>query len=177
MLIPILVTFASIIIVFVVIVATRPAEFEIVRSATISASPATVFEHVNHLRKWEAWSPWAKRDPQMRQQYEGPAAGVGAVHAWQGNKNVGEGRMTITESKPAERITIRLEFIKPFAATNTTVFTFVEQGGQTVVRWSMTGRNNFMGKLFGLLMNMDKMVGGDFEKGLASMKAVAEAAK
>ena len=105
------------------------------------------------------------------------AAGVGAVHAWQGNKNVGEGRMTITESKPAERITIRLEFIKPFAATNTTVFTFVEQGGQTVVRWSMTGRNNFMGKLFGLLMNMDKMVGGDFEKGLASMKAVAEAAK
>ncbi len=177
MLIPILVTFASIIIVFVVIVAARPAEFQITRSATMAAPAATVFAQVNDFHLWQAWSPWAKHDPQMKQTYDGPASGAGAKYAWVGNKKVGEGRMTITESKPGERIVIKLEFLKPFAATNVTEFAFKAEGNQTVVTWTMLGKNNFMAKAFCMFMNMDKMVGGDFEKGLAAMKAVVEAAR
>ena len=112
----------------------------------------------------------------MKQTYEGAPAGTGAVYSWTGNKEVGEGRMTLTESRTNELIRIKLEFLKPFAAVNTTEFTFTPEGNQTTVEWSMTGSNNFMAKAFGLFMNMDKMIGGDFEKGLAQLKSVAEAA-
>ncbi len=167
----------AIIVVFFIVVAMQPAEFRVSRSATIAAPAPAVFAQVNDLRKWEAWSPWEKRDPQMKQTYDGPPAGVGAVTAWAGNHEVGEGRMTITESNPSERIKIKLEFFKPFAATNTAEFTFRPEGDRTLVTWSMSGRNNFLAKAAHLFMDIDKMVGGDFEQGLANMKAVAEAAK
>jgi uncharacterized protein YndB with AHSA1/START domain len=166
-----------VILLFVAVVALQPADFKVERSATIAAPPATVFAQVNDFHKWEVWSPWAKRDPAMKQTYEGAPAGTGAVYTWSGNSDVGSGKMTIIESRPAELVRIKLEFTEPFAATNTTDFTFKSEGGnQTAVTWSMAGRHNFMGKAMCLFMNMDKMVGGDFEKGLAQMKAAAEAA-
>ncbi|MEK6210123.1 MAG: SRPBCC family protein [Pseudomonadota bacterium] len=129
---------------------------------------------MNDLHNWEAWSPWAKRDPQMKQNYEGAPAGTGAIYAWTGNKQVGEGRMTITESRPSDLIRIKLELFKPFAATNTAEFTFKPEGNQTAVTWSMTGQNNFIAKAVHLFMDMDKMVGKDFEAGLANLKTVTE---
>ncbi len=172
----ILITVVVLVLVFVIVVATRPADFRITRSTAIAAPAAVVFAQVNDLHKWDAWSPWAKLDPAMKQTHEGSPDGVGAIYSWAGNSEVGEGRMTITESRTNELIRIKLEFIKPFAAVNTTEFTFKPDGGQTIVTWDMTGKNNFMSKAFCLFMNMDKMVGGDFEKGLASLKQVAEAA-
>jgi hypothetical protein len=181
MILNILITLATIVVVaviaLVVIVALRPAEFRIARSAKISAPPPAVFSQVNDFHKWTGWSPWEKIDPALQRTYEGPAAGEGAIYAWKGNKNVGQGRMTILESRPSELIRIKLEFLKPFACTNTAEFTFQPEGNQTAVTWSMSGVNQFMGKAFGLFMNMDKMIGNDFEKGLASMKSLAEAAK
>jgi hypothetical protein len=165
-----------VILIFVVVVAMQPADFRITRSATIAAPPDVAFAQVNDFHKWEAWSPWARLDPAMKTTYDGPPAGPGAKYAWVGNKDVGEGRMTITESKPNELVKINLEFIKPFAATNTTEFTFKPQGDQTNVTWTMSGRNGFVAKAFCMFMNMDKMVGADFEKGLAQMKAVTESA-
>ena len=171
----IIIALVVILVVFVIIVATRPANFRVTRSTIISAPPAVVFAQVNDFHKWDAWSPWAKLDPAMKQTHEGAPAGVGAIYSWAGNKKVGEGRMTITESRTNELIGIKLEFLKPFAAVNTTEFTFTPVGNQTTVNWSMTGTNNFMAKAFCMFMNMDKMVGGDFEKGLADLKSVAEA--
>ena len=158
-----------------ILAALQPNHYHIERSATIDAPAPVVFAQVNDFHKWEAWSPWAKLDPAMKQTYEGAPAGTGATYAWAGNSQVGEGRMTITDSHPNELIKIKLEFIKPWSATNATNFTFKPQGNQTAVTWTMDGDNNFMGKAFGLFMNLDKMVGGDFEKGLAQMKSVAEA--
>ncbi len=166
---------AAVIVIFIVVVAMQPAEFSVERSTEIPAPSADVFPHVNTLRRWEAWSPWAKRDPNMNTTYSGPESGVGASYAWNGNKDVGQGRMEITESRPNEHIGMRLEFMKPMKATNTVNFRFEPVGGNTRVVWSMNGTNNFMGKAFGLFMNMDKMVGGDFEQGLASMKAAVQA--
>jgi uncharacterized protein YndB with AHSA1/START domain len=172
----ILIGIAVIVGAFVVIVALQPSDFRIVRSSTIAAPPATVFAQVNDFHKWEAWSPWARLDPAAKSSFDGPAAGNGATFRWAGNEEVGEGSMTITESRPSDLIRIKLEFLKPFAATNTAEFTFKPEGEQTVVTWSMFGTNNFIAKAFCLFINMDKMVGGQFEKGLASMKSVAEAA-
>jgi uncharacterized protein YndB with AHSA1/START domain len=172
----IVIALAVIVVVFVVIVALQPAEFRVVRSTTISAPPQAVFAQVNDFHKWEAWNPWGKIDPAMKQTYEGAPAGVGAIYAWTGNNEVGEGRMTITESQPSDLVRVKLEFFKPFAATNTAEFTFKPEGNQTAVTWSMFGQNNFMAKAIHLFMNMDKMIGGQFEKGLASMKSVVEAA-
>jgi len=172
----ILIALASIIVVFVIVVATRPANFRITRSTTIAAPAGVVFVQVNDFHKWDGWSPWAKLDPAMKQTHEGAPAGAGAIYSWAGNKEVGEGRMTITESRPNELIRIKLEFLKPFAAVNTTEFALAPAGNQTAITWSMTGTNNFMAKAFCMFMDMDKMVGGDFEKGLAQMKSIAEAA-
>jgi hypothetical protein len=162
---------------FAVLVARRPSEFRVVRSAIMAAPPAAVFAQVNDFRKWEAWNPWGKIDPAMKQTYEGAPAGTGAIYTWAGNREVGEGRMTITESRPNDLIGIKLEFFKPFAAVNTAEFTFTpEPANQTAVTWSMTGTNNFVAKAVHLFMNMDKMVGDRFDKGLARMKSVVEAA-
>jgi len=172
----ILIGLAVIVVVFVVIVALQPSEFRVVRSATISAPPPAVFAEVNDFHRWEAWSPWAKLDPAAKNSFDGPAAGTGAIFNWSGNNEVGEGSMTITESRPSDLVRIKLDFTKPFEATNTTEFTFKPEGNQTVVTWSMFGTNNFIAKAFCLFNSMDKMVGGQFEKGLASMKSIAEAA-
>jgi len=161
----------------VVVVQFQPAQFRIERSTTIRASAADVFAQVNDLHKWEAWSPWAKRDPAMKQTYEGPPAGTGAVSAWSGNKDVGEGRMTITESQTNELVRIKLEFLKPFKATNVSEFKIQPQGDQSMVTWSMSGENDFMMKAVHLVMSMDKMVGNDFEKGLADLKSLTEVKK
>ena len=158
----------------VAFIATRPGEFQVARSATFAAPAPAVFAQVNELKKWEAWSPWAKKDPQAKSSYAGPAAGVGASMSWAGNNDVGEGRMTIAESRPAELVRIKLEFLKPFAATNTAEFSFKDEGGRTALTWSMRGQNNFIGKAMCLVFDMDKMVGGDFEAGHAGIKAIVE---
>jgi uncharacterized protein YndB with AHSA1/START domain len=172
----ILLALLLVIVAFVVVVAFQPATYRVERSATISAPASAVYAQVNDFHKWQAWSPWAKLDPTMKQTFEGAPAGTGAVYTWAGNSEVGEGRMTITDSRPSEELNIKLEFMKPFAATTSTVFTFTPQGDKTNVRWVMTGENNFIAKGFHLFMDMDKMIGGDFEKGLAQMKAAAEEA-
>jgi uncharacterized protein YndB with AHSA1/START domain len=172
----ILIVIAVIVVVFVIIVALQPAEYHVARTATIAAPAEVVFEQVNELKKWDAWSPWVKIDPAMKQTYEGPASGTGAISRWAGNNQVGEGSMTITESRPNELIRFNLEFIKPMAGTSTTEFSFKPEGNQTTVTWSMSGRNNFIAKAMCLFMNMDKMVGGQFESGLTQMKSIVEAA-
>lgn len=171
----ILIGLAVAVVLFLIVVAMQPSKFRIVRSATIAAPPEAVFEQVNNFRKWRAWSPWEKKDPALKRSYEGPAAGPGSVYSWVGNKEVGEGRMTLTESRPGEFVRIKLEFFKPFAATNATEFSFEPKGDQTVVTWAMNGKNNFACKAFCMFVDMDKMVGSDFEKGLAAIKAIAEA--
>jgi hypothetical protein len=171
----VLVAVAVILAVFVIIVALQPSEYRVARSATISAPPPVVFAHVNDFHKWEAWNPWGKIDPAMKQAYEGAPAGTGAVYSWAGNKEVGAGRMTITESRPGDLVRVKLEFFEPFAATSLAEFTFKPEGTQTAVTWSMSGGKNFMAKAVHLFMNMDKMLGDQFEKGLADMKAAAEA--
>jgi len=170
----VLIAVAVIVVIFLIIVALRPSDFCVTRSSTITAPPGAVFPHVNEFKKWEAWNPWGKIDPAMKQTYEGPAAGVGCIYSWVGNNQVGEGRMTITESRPNEFIQLKLEFFKPMAGICTTVFTFKPEGNQTTVTWTMTGKHNFIARAMCLFMNMDKMIGGQFEKGLASMKAIAE---
>jgi uncharacterized protein YndB with AHSA1/START domain len=176
MLVKILVGLAVLVGLLVVVVALQPSEFRITRGATVAAPPSALFAQVNDFHEWEAWSPWAKLDPAARNTFEGARAGTGAVFAWAGNRKVGEGRMTITESRPNELVRIKLEFMKPFAATNTAEFTFKAAGDRTVVIWSMFGHNHFIGKAVCLVMNMDKTLGGEFDKGLAAMKSVAEAA-
>ena len=176
MLIKILIAVAVIIIVLVVIVALQPNDYRVARSTTISALPPEVFAQVNDFHKWAAWNPWGKIDPAMKQTYEGAPTGTGAIYTWIGNKEVGEGRMTIIESRPSDLIRIKMEFFKPFAGISTAEFTFKPEGKQTAVRWSMSGDKNFMAKAIHLFMNMDKMIGGQFEKGLAEMKSIVEAA-
>jgi hypothetical protein len=157
-----------------VVVAMQPAAFRLERQATMAAPPAQVFPQVNDFHNWRNWSPWEKIDPNLQRTYEGPAAGPGARYHWLGNKQVGEGQMTITDSRPSDFVNIKLEFLKPFQATNLTEFKFAPSGGGTTVTWTMTGERNFMMKAFGLLMSMEKIVGKQFDEGLANMKAVVE---
>lgn len=172
----ILVGIALILAVFAIIVAMQPSEFTVTRSTSIAAAPSKVFPLVNNLRMWPLWSPWEKLDPDMRKEYGGSDEGAGATYGWNGNSKVGEGRNTITESKPNEMVAMRLEFIRPFQCSNDVKFTFKPEGSGTKVTWKMMGRNKFIAKAFCLFMNMDKMVGADFDKGLAAMKAEAEKA-
>jgi uncharacterized protein YndB with AHSA1/START domain len=174
MLVKVLVAVAALLVIFVIVVAMQPGTFRVVRSATIGAPAAVVFAQVNDLRRWEAWSPWAKLDPGMKQTYEGPPEGAGAVSAWSGNSKVGEGRMTITESRANELVRLRLDFLRPFKSSSVAELEFKPDGDGTVVTWSMSGDKNFLSKAFCLFADMDKMIGGDFEKGLARLKAVAE---
>ncbi len=173
----ILVALIVIILVLVIVIALRPADFRYTRSATISAPPEAVFANVNDLHKWEAWSPWAKLDPAAKMTYDGAPNGVGANYSWSGNNEVGEGRSTIVESRPPELIRIKLEFVRPFAGTNDVEFTFKPEGAQTMVTWTMSGKNGFMGKAVGLVIDCEKMVGGQFEQGLASLKSVVEGSR
>jgi hypothetical protein len=162
---------------FAAIVAMQPADFRVTRSATFAAPSAAVFAQVNDFHKWQEWSPWVERDPNAKVAFEGPESGEGAVFRWAGNDEVGEGNMKITESRANERIRMDLNFVKPYENSCTTEFTFQpggEQGEQTTVTWSMAGKNGFMEKAICMFMDMDGMVGGDFEKGLANMKTIVE---
>jgi hypothetical protein len=174
---PILAAFAILAILFIVLVAGQSDEFKVARTATIAAAPEKVFPHVNDFHNWEGWSPWAKLDPACQNTFSGAAAGKAAGFAWDGNDKVGAGRMTIIESQPSSLILINLEFLRPFKSTNTAEFTFVPRGNQTLLTWTMYGKNNLLIKIIRLFFVCDDMVGRDFEKGLASMKTIVEAAK
>jgi hypothetical protein len=165
-----------IVVVLVIVIALQSSTYHVERTATINAPAPVVFAQVNDFHNWNAWSPWAKLDPSMKQTFEGAPAGNGAIYTWSGNKEVGEGRMLITESHPSDLVKIKLDFLRPFAATSNTVFTFKPEGNGTKVTWAMDGDKNFIAKAFHLFMNIDKMVGSDFEKGLAQMKSISESA-
>ena len=170
----ILLTLAIVFGLFLIVVAFQPADYRVVRKTTINAPAEAIFAEVNDLHRWADWSPWTKLDPAMKVTFDGAPVGTGAVYNWAGNKEVGEGRMLITESRANDLVKINLDFLKPFPSSSLTDFSFVPEGGQTTVTWTMSGRNNFVGKAFCMFMNMDKMVGGDFERGLSQLKKVAE---
>ena len=170
-----------IVIVLVVIVAailgyaaTRPDTFSVQRAASIKAPPEKIFPLIDDFHRWTVWSPWEKLDPDMKRTFSGSAAGKGAAYAWQGNSKVGEGRMEILDDPAPSKIVIKLDFIKPFEGHNTATFLLVPKGEVTDVTWTMDGPSPFVSKLIGVFMNMDKMIGNDFEAGLANLKAAAE---
>lgn len=170
----ILIGAGAVLLVLVVVIATRPESFHIERSVVTTAPPQIPFGLVNDFKQWARWSPYERLDPSMKKTFEGAPAGVGAVYAWSGNDDAGEGRMTIERADAPSLVSIKLEFTKPFAATNTATFTFAGSGNGTKVTWAMDGKNSFGGKAASLFMDLDKMVGADFEKGLAAIKAVSE---
>jgi hypothetical protein len=171
----ILLSLLAIVAVLAIVIATRPSAYTVTRSATLTAPAPVVFSAVNDFRNWEAWSPWAKRDPDMETTYSGPESGTGAEYAWKGNTDVGSGRMTIRDSRPNEHIAIELEFKEPFASVSDTSFRFTTVPDGTEVTWSMSGTNGFAAKAFSLFMNVEKMIGKDFEQGLAQMAVVVKA--
>jgi uncharacterized protein YndB with AHSA1/START domain len=166
---------AALIVILVGIVYTRPSTFRVERATRIEAPPDVVYALVSDFHAWDRWSPWAHLDPSMKVTYGGPPSGTGASMSWTGNDKVGEGSMHITESKPPQALVMRLQFIKPMASVNRTDFTFKPDGTGTKVDWVMTGPLDFMGKGMDLFVGMDKMIGSDFDKGLASMRREAEA--
>jgi len=157
-----------------VFAATKPDMFQVERSLVMNAPPEKIFPLIDDFHNWEAWSPWEKLDPKMKKDHSGSASGPGAVYAWEGNSDVGKGRMEITESTPSSHVTIKLDFLEPFEAHNTAEFSLGPSGSGTNVVWVMHGENNFIGKVMQVFMDMDSMVGKDFEAGLANMKAAAE---
>ncbi|BBF81087.1 SRPBCC family protein [Asticcacaulis excentricus] len=157
------------------VAALRPNHFRLQRTATIAASPEAIYAELEDLRRWQTWSPWEDIDPALRRTYSGPAAGTGSVYEWASdNAKAGEGRMTITEARVPSKLVIQLDFIKPIRATNTAEFTLQAQDGGTVVIWAMYGPSPFVSRLFGLIFNIDKMIGADFEKGLSRLKTLTE---
>ena len=165
---------AALVAIFLIIVATRPGKFRIERSIHIDAPAPVVFAQVNDFHRWDAWSPWAKLDPSMTKKIEGPPQGVGATYSWTGNDQVGAGRMTILSSQPPDKVDIELEFLRPWQATNKAIFLLLPEDDGTKVIWAMEGTNNFMAKAAGLFVDIDALIGKDFEKGLADMKKVSE---
>ena len=165
---------AAVVVVVLILAAMKPAVFRVVRSASINAPREKVFEYINDFHKWPAWSPWEKYDPDMNRTYGGSDCGVGATYAWDGNKKVGQGRMEIAESTAPSKVSLNLEFLKPFKAQNTTDFILEPEGDGTKLTWDMQGPNQFMGKVMQVFMDMDGMVGKDFERGLSNLKEVAE---
>lgn len=171
----ILIALLAVVLGFAAYVATRPAEYHVERSATVAATPAAVYGEIADFHAWDAWSPWERMDPAMQKIFEGAHSGQGAVYRWSGNDKVGEGRMTITDAEPGERVAIDLEFIKPFASRSETVFALEPAAEGTRVTWAMDGHNDFLGKAMCVFMDMDKLIGGDFERGLASLDSLARA--
>ncbi len=163
------------VVLFSVYVALQPSAYRVERAAIVVAPPAAVFAEVNDFHNWAEWSPWAKIDPDVKTTFEGPVAGQGAVLHWSGNAEVGEGRMTLTESQPDERILIDVDFVKPWAGRQSSEFTFKPDGARTIVTWTASGVKDFIGKGMSLFMDTDKMIGAQYEKGLANLKVVTEA--
>ena len=161
---------------FLVYAAMQPEDFRIQRTTTVNAPPERIYPLITDFRGWGAWSPWENKDPAMKRTFSGAASGVGAVYAWEGNKDVGTGKMTILEATAPGRVVIKLDFLKPLEGTSTAEFTLQPQGGATTITWAMYGKNNFLAKAMCVFMDMEKMVGPDFEAGLARLKAVGEKA-
>lgn len=162
----------AIVIGFATYIAMQPRAGTVMRTGLIAATPAAVFPHINDLHRWQAWSPWARLDPHAINTFEGPPEGIGSAFSWAGNKDVGEGKMTVVESRPPDLVRIRLDFRKPFANTSVATFTLKPEGAGTRVAWSMTGERPFIARLMCTLFNADKMVGTQFEKGLANLAEV-----
>lgn len=156
------------------VAARRPDTFRVMRKAVIAATPEAIFPHLNDFRAWAAWSPWEKKDPAMQRVFGATTEGVGAFYGWDGNNQVGKGSMTITEAAPPGRLALQLDFEKPMKASNAVEFVLEPVAGGTQVVWSMSGKANLMSKLMDMFIGMDKMVGPDFEAGLANLKAVSE---
>jgi uncharacterized protein YndB with AHSA1/START domain len=154
--------------------ATKSDDFRVARSLPIKAPPEKIFALINDLHGWSAWSPYEKRDPAMKRTFSGAEKGKGAVYEWDGNKNVGAGRMEITDTSPPNKVVIKLDFIKPFEGHNIAEFTMAPQGDATNVTWAMYGPSPYVAKVMGTFMNMDKMIGTDFEAGLVNLKTLAE---
>jgi uncharacterized protein YndB with AHSA1/START domain len=171
----ILIGLAAVIAVFLVVVALRSPDFRVERSATLAAPPATLFAQVNDHHKFTVWNPFMKLDPNVKNTYSGPEAGVGAVCAWDGNKDIGAGSSTIIESKPNELVRLRMDWLRPMKGVATVDFSFKPEGDKTLVTWAMYGKNGFMGKLMSLFMDCDKMCGPQFEQGLADLGKVVAA--
>lgn len=171
----ILLALVAILALFLGFVATRPSTYAVERTAAIAAPAAVVYAQLADFHRWDAWSPWAKLDPNVKNTYAGEPGAVGARQEWAGNQDVGKGRMTVKEARPGERLVIDLEFIEPFASRADTTFALAPEGAGTRVSWTMSGRLGFLEKAAGVFMDMDAMIGRDFEKGLAQLRAVAEA--
>jgi uncharacterized protein YndB with AHSA1/START domain len=177
-------TVAIIIVVVVVLIAgllgfaaARPDNFRVQRTTSIKAPPEKIFALVNDLRSHGLWSPWEKKDPAMKKSYSGAASGAGSVYEWDGNKNIGKGRMEITETAPPSKVTFKLDFIKPFEGHNIAEFTLDRNGDATNVTWAIYGPSPFLSKVMSLFCNMDRMIGKEFETGLANLKTITETAE
>ena len=170
----ILIVLAVLIAGFLVFAATRPDTFRVERSTRIQAPPDKVFALINDFRRWDAWSPFEKKDPDMKREFSGNASGTGAAYAWDGDRNIGAGQMRITESVPSSRVALSLDFVRPFETHNQVEFTLQPNGNGTEVTWAMHGPSPYVSKVMGLVFDMDTMIGEDFENGLADLKAVAE---
>lgn len=154
--------------------ATRPDTFRVQRATGIKAPPEKIFALIDDLHGWGSWSPWEKKDPAMKRTHSGAASGQGAVYEWDGNTEIGKGRMEITETSPPSKVAIKLDFIKPFEAHNIVEFTLEAQGNSTNVTWAMHGPSPYLSKVIGIFIDMDNMIGKDFEAGLANLKTAAE---
>ena len=168
------ITVAIAIAIVLILAATKPDTFSVRRVTTVRAPPEKIFPLINDFHQWGTWSPWEDKDPAMKRTYSGAGSGKGAVYAWDGNKNVGTGRMEILEVSAPSKIVIKLDFFKPFEAHNTAEFTMLPQGDATSVTWLMHGTAPFMSKVMQVFMNMDKMIGKDFDAGLAKLKKLTE---
>jgi hypothetical protein len=165
---------AIVIAIVLILAATKPNTFSVRRATTVRASPEKIFPLINDFHQWGTWSPYETRDPAMKRSYSGPASGKGAVYGWDGNKNIGSGRMEILDTSAPAKIVIKLDFFKPFEGHNTAEFTMLPQGDATNVTWVMHGPASFMSKLMQVFMNLDRMIGKDFEVGLANLKRLSE---
>ncbi len=157
-----------------ILAATKPDTFRVQRAASVGAPAESIFSLISDFQRWGGWSPWENRDPAMKRTFTGAASGRGAVYAWEGNKNVGSGRMEIIEASAPSKIVIKLDFLKPFEAHNTAEFTMLPKCDATEITWAMYGPAPFMSKVMHVFINIDRMVGRDFEAGLANLKRLAE---
>ncbi|MGH8109544.1 MAG: SRPBCC family protein [Arenimonas sp.] len=174
MLMIIAIVFALVVFAILIYAAMQPGSFRVQRSIDIRASTEKIFPHVNDFHLWDAWSPWEKVDPAVKRTYGGAEQGVGATYGWEGNKDIGEGRMTIVESIPSSKVLLDIEFIKPFAGKNKIEFTLANHGDTTTLTQAMFGPTPYIAKLMCLFFNRDKMIGDKYEEGLASLKTIAE---
>jgi hypothetical protein len=170
----ILIGIAAVIAAFVVVVALQPSEFHLARTATVEAPADAVFAQVNDLKKWEKWSPWAKIDPNVKMTYEGPSEGAGTMASWSGNSEVGEGKMTLVESRPGELVKVNVDMVKPMEGSSRSEFTFKPDGDKTAVTWHMSAHHNFLQKAMCLVMNGKKMMREMMDEGLSKMNTAAK---